>query len=175
MVLLPKARFSGIQQMRSWGYAPSFSAQVRWGEGHPSYSFITSDESGVRGESRGIPHPGFPVRLVGVDERHAAFLDESRTRGRCLMPRTGNPGISRKTSEMWGTRRSLEVEGPSFVRGPGPVVRIDFGGKNIGARCVSRANAKETGVSLWRGRSDPGSSLCSTQPQSPSQTSPSSR
>jgi hypothetical protein len=29
----------GVQQMRSWGYAPSFSAQVRLGEGHPSHSF----------------------------------------------------------------------------------------------------------------------------------------
>jgi hypothetical protein len=38
--------------------------------------------------------PGFPVKPVGVDELHAAFLDESRTRGRCLVPRTGNPGIS---------------------------------------------------------------------------------
>ena len=50
--------------------------------------------------------PGFPVKFVGVDELHAAFLDESRTRVRCSVPRTGNPGISRKTSEMWGTRPS---------------------------------------------------------------------
>ena len=38
--------------------------------------------------------PGFPVKFVGVDELHAAFLNESRTRGRCLVPRTGNLGIS---------------------------------------------------------------------------------
>jgi hypothetical protein len=25
--------------------------------------------------------PGFPVKFVGVDELHAAFLNESRTRG----------------------------------------------------------------------------------------------
>jgi hypothetical protein len=37
--------------------------------------------------------PGFPVKLVGVDKLHAAFLNESRTRGRCLVPRTGNPGV----------------------------------------------------------------------------------
>jgi hypothetical protein len=37
--------------------------------------------------------PGFPVRCVGVDELHAAFLNESRTRGRRLAPRTGNPGV----------------------------------------------------------------------------------
>jgi hypothetical protein len=32
MFLLSKSRVVGIQQMRSWGYAPSFSAQVRFGE-----------------------------------------------------------------------------------------------------------------------------------------------
>jgi hypothetical protein len=48
------------------------------------------------------------VKFVGVDELHAAFLNESRTRGRCSVPRTGNPGISRKTSEIWGH--------PSFVK-----------------------------------------------------------
>jgi hypothetical protein len=46
------------------------------------------------------------VKFVGVDELHAAFLNESRTRGRCSVPRTGNPGISRKTSEIWGTADS---------------------------------------------------------------------
>ena len=50
-----------------------------------------------------MPHtPGFPVKLVGVDELHAAFLDESRTRGRCFVPRTGNPGISLVFREMPG-------------------------------------------------------------------------
>jgi hypothetical protein len=52
----------------------------------------------------GCPHtPGFPVKFVGVDELHAAFLDESRTRGHCLVPRTGNPGISLVFREMWDT------------------------------------------------------------------------
>jgi hypothetical protein len=37
--------------------------------------------------------PGFPVKFVGVDKLHAAFLNESRTRGRCLVPRTGNSGV----------------------------------------------------------------------------------
>src|ERR1700690_981561 len=51
-----------------------------------------------------VPHtPGFPVKLAGVDELHAAFLNESRTRGRCLVPRTGNPGISLVFREMWDT------------------------------------------------------------------------
>jgi hypothetical protein len=32
------------------------------------------------------------VKFVVVDELYAAFLNESRTRGRRLGPRTGNPG-----------------------------------------------------------------------------------
>jgi hypothetical protein len=47
--------------------------------------------------------PGFPVKFVGVDELHAAFLDESRTHGRGLVSRTGNPGISLVFREMWDT------------------------------------------------------------------------
>ena len=43
------------------------------------------------------------MKFVGVDELHAAFLDESRTRGRCLVPRTGNPGISLVFREVWDT------------------------------------------------------------------------
>jgi hypothetical protein len=41
------------------------------------------------------------VNLVGVDEPLAAFLNESRTRGGCLVERTGNPGISPAFGEMW--------------------------------------------------------------------------
>ena len=49
-----------------------------------------------------MPHtPGFPVKSVGVDELHAAFLNESRTRGRRLVPRTENPGISLVFREIW--------------------------------------------------------------------------
>jgi hypothetical protein len=33
----------------------------------------------------GAPYPGFPVKCVGVDELYAAFLIESRTRGRRLI------------------------------------------------------------------------------------------
>jgi hypothetical protein len=43
------------------------------------------------------------MKFVGVDELHAAFLDESRTRRPCLVPRTGNPGISLVFREMWDT------------------------------------------------------------------------
>jgi hypothetical protein len=52
-------------------------------------------------EGRVAHTPGFPVRFVGVDEFHAAFPNESRTRGCCLVPRTGNPGISLVFREMW--------------------------------------------------------------------------
>ncbi len=38
--------------------------------------------------------PGFPVKFGGDDPLHAAFLDESRTRGRSLGLRTGNPGTA---------------------------------------------------------------------------------
>jgi len=51
----------------------------------------------------GAPHPGFPVKLVGVDELHAAFLNESRTRRPRWVPRTGNSGISLVFREMWET------------------------------------------------------------------------
>jgi hypothetical protein len=51
----------------------------------------------------GAHTPGFPVKFGGVDEPHAAFLNESRTRGRLLGPCTGNPGISLVFREMWYT------------------------------------------------------------------------
>ncbi len=40
----------------------------------------------------GAPYPGFPVRVVGVDELHAAFPNESRTRGCCLAAAYRKPG-----------------------------------------------------------------------------------
>jgi hypothetical protein len=68
----------------------------------------------VRRPQLRVPHTlGFPVKLVGVDEPLAAFLDESRTRGDCLVPLTGNPGISPAFGEMWEmkllSRASLQV------------------------------------------------------------------
>jgi hypothetical protein len=41
----------------------------------------------------GAPYPVFAVKLVGFQELHAVFLNESRTRGTFLGPRTGNTGI----------------------------------------------------------------------------------
>jgi hypothetical protein len=60
------------------------------------------------------------VRLGEVVELHAAFLDESRTRGRWLEQRTGNPGISLVFREMWD---STDLN-PSF---PGPKHRYRDG------------------------------------------------
>src|ERR1700674_4010018 len=39
--------------------------------------------------------PGFSVDFVSVGELHAAFLNESRTRGRWWRPVAGNPGRHR--------------------------------------------------------------------------------
>jgi hypothetical protein len=65
----------------------------------------------------GAPHPGFPVRLGGVTELHAAFLNESRTRGRWLEQRTGNPGISLVFREMWDTTNLNVHDGcPTFAQ-----------------------------------------------------------
>jgi hypothetical protein len=62
-----------------------------------------------------VPHtPGFPVNLVGVDEPLAAFLNESRTRGDCLVPRTGNPVISPAFGEMWEMKQLSRTSLPSY-------------------------------------------------------------
>jgi hypothetical protein len=45
-------------------------------------------------------YPGFPVEVGGVAELHAAFLNESRTRGPVWCSVTGNPGTLGRT---WGT------------------------------------------------------------------------
>jgi hypothetical protein len=45
--------------------------------------------------------PGFPVKSIGVDALHAAFLNESRTRGPLFGPRTGNPGTRHPSGAAW--------------------------------------------------------------------------
>jgi anti-sigma B factor antagonist len=54
--------------------------------------------AGRSGFAVSIATPGFPVKSVDVDELHAAFLNESRTRGRCLVPRIGNSGRDMRES-----------------------------------------------------------------------------
>jgi hypothetical protein len=48
--------------------------------------------SAFLGSVKTIVGPGFPIDSVGVGELHAAFLNESRTRGRWWRPVAGNPG-----------------------------------------------------------------------------------
>jgi len=57
------------------------------GIGKVPLEFAKDSEKAVEGAS-----PGFPVDLVGVGELHAAFPNESRTRGRWWQPVAGNPG-----------------------------------------------------------------------------------
>ena len=42
-----------------------------------------------------LRYPGFPVEVSGADEFHAAFLNESRTRGPVRRSEAGNPGSLR--------------------------------------------------------------------------------
>ncbi len=76
--------------------------------GSPTIAFRTTTH-----RSR-VPHtPGFPVKFGGVGKPHAAFLNESRTRYRCLGPRTGNPDISLVFCKMWDTA-TLHIPRPRF-------------------------------------------------------------
>ena len=62
-----------------------------------------------------VPHPpGFPVRLGGVNEPHAAFLIESRTRCHGWGRAVGNPGPSRCSRRM-GYQESRYTPFPEFL------------------------------------------------------------
>jgi hypothetical protein len=67
-------------------------------------------------------HPGFPVKSIGVDALHAAFLNESRTRGPLFGPRTGNPGTRHPSGAAWYEIRISSSISPVTVvliaRGP---------------------------------------------------------
>src|ERR1700691_6744961 len=78
----------------------------------------------------GAPYPVFPVRLVGFQKLHAAFLNESRTRG-TLRDRVQEIRVSARFWQMWDStavHRSLSTGNrsscawsstPSTVRGRG--------------------------------------------------------
>jgi hypothetical protein len=69
-----------------------------------AFSLLILREGSLPATDQRVPHtPGFPVKFGGLDALHAALLNESRTRGRLLVPRTGNPGISLVFREMWDT------------------------------------------------------------------------
>jgi hypothetical protein len=55
-----------------------------------------------------VPHPPeFPVRLGGVNQPHAAFLEESRTRCHGWGPRSRKSGVLCALCKGWDTRRSV--------------------------------------------------------------------
>jgi hypothetical protein len=56
--------------------------------------------------------PGFPVDIGGVDELHAAFLKESRTRVRVRCRVVGNRGYARDEQTVWAGFAS-SLAGPS--------------------------------------------------------------
>ena len=58
---------------------------------HPFFCPPRTFTSGTS-DCRSLGFPRFPVELGGVDEPHAAFLNESRTRGRVESSAVGNPG-----------------------------------------------------------------------------------
>jgi len=57
----------------------------------------------------GAPYLVFPVQLVGFEELHAAFLNESRTRG-TFWDRVQEIRVSARFWQMWGTRLWLLIE-----------------------------------------------------------------
>src|ERR1700733_5580911 len=92
---------SGITTLRGIDRLESISAILPIPRDRPQRSRTSTSRSLNKGR---VPRtPGFPVKFVGVDELHAASPNESRTRGRCLVLRTENPGISLVFCEIWDT------------------------------------------------------------------------
>jgi hypothetical protein len=57
--------------------------------------------------------PGFPVGIGGVGELHAAFLTESRTRGRFQCKVAGNPGnASVEVTTFWVCDDPFSMQNP---------------------------------------------------------------
>jgi hypothetical protein len=57
--------------------------------------------------------PEFPLKFSGFAELHAAFLNESRTRGRWMDKRTGNP-VQAFFGLEWGTGGTIH---PVTIKG----------------------------------------------------------
>ncbi len=94
---------------------------------------------------RRVPHPpGFPVRLGGVNEPHAAFLKESRTRCHGWGRAVGNPGPLRSWQRVGYATVGIEIGGiPPFAKSakdeaPGDLVRCR--GQEM-PRFISRGSA----------------------------------
>src|ERR1700722_1171058 len=63
--------------------------------------------------------PGFPVELGGVDVLHAAFLNESSTRGHLQRCVAGNPGSGRDDNSVLRARFRVFRTGPRNCRSLG--------------------------------------------------------
>jgi hypothetical protein len=100
-----------------------------------------------------VPHfPGFPVKFVCVDELHAAFLNESRTRRRCLVPRTGNPGqavlwLEWDNGSQWATSRSPRTPDGNQKAG----ISAAYSDRRSGSERASAASARITPATSTRG------------------------
>jgi hypothetical protein len=74
--------------------------------------------------------PGFPVRLGGGNELHAAFLIESRTRAHGWGRAVGNPGPLRSLQRVGYATVGIEIRGiPPFAKNakdgaPGDLLRF---------------------------------------------------
>jgi hypothetical protein len=66
-------------------------------------------------------YPGFPVEIGGVVELHAAFLEESRTRGPVWCCVTGNLGTLGRT---WGTLRYSARKGGDGTQSQVAFIRL---------------------------------------------------
>jgi hypothetical protein len=67
--------------------------QLRSGKAHSGS--LHGKLHGTPGQAGQVGFPGFPVGTGGVDGLHAAFLNESRTRGGVQCTEAGNPGFAR--------------------------------------------------------------------------------
>jgi hypothetical protein len=114
--------------------------------------------SGNCNESMGAPSPGFPIRLGGVNELHAAFLIESCYGWGCA---AGNPGSFALFCEGWDTtnldtdrrvshplQRTQRMGHPPFRGGsrlakhPGQLNRANSLSGSYQRRCLSRCGRR---------------------------------
>ena len=98
-VLVPPLRFASVGMTNSLGCAKGSVDQLATAD-PSSFAGMTTGAAFLlcgccldRATADPSSFPGFPVEILGVDKTYAAFLTESRTRGRfqaCCV--TGNPG-----------------------------------------------------------------------------------
>jgi hypothetical protein len=69
-----------------------------------NYEIVAGSEKAIEAHRFRPTYSGFPVEVGGIGELHAAFLNESRTRGCVWCCVTGSPDTLGRT---WGTRPFL--------------------------------------------------------------------